>query len=678
MPGIKNILLEATSPELIELRGKAMECAGLIGDAVGVEKFSKDAIEIMKILFHLMNVDDDITFEYILPACARIAKAIKYDFIQYLPIIFPKLLQGASQEIQFSFEDAAEDDVEGEVTKDDENGTESAVVSLGAGTKKRITLHTSSLEQKANAMKVLFELSSSLGCYLGEFIIPSLQCVLKAIGERYSTEVRYSCASALPKLFKSLVLILKQPHAYPFVCPNGMLPNSFTVLNIPDIFQQSVAFLMDAIKLEPDHETKYAQVDGLRDLFDIVYMTGTEEIDGNHLSGFILTIHDQLQVQIIQFLLLQCAELVVERNNIQEITGKNDALDEEDKELQMEESLEQIDSILTIFIDIIGHLVKLGQSSSTIMTIFDKMIAPAFSSYLSPQQPLSLQRMACCLMDDVIEFGGNASHKYIPSLLPIYLMNTQNMEDIILRQCSMYGLCMMVYKSPEILLSTPIPPNTNTTDLAGKTFIGPLLSCFVTTILHPEAYEEDNAGITENAVFGLLNFIGNPIYKSELTHYSQHFPILEIYSLTLKKLPLKLDSVEIKISMNLLIGMIERNDPILFMRNGPNNSSGDYLFFQDLLRIFGDILALYYSNQLKALQQQSSPNSITAVTNDGNQNDEDEDEENGLKGTKLLHEMTKNKMENILKNFQENQMIKVHTIQEFGFNSQQILKTYSS
>ena len=54
MPGIKNILVEATSAELVELRGKAMECAGLIGDAVGVEKFSRDAIDIMKVFFNLM------------------------------------------------------------------------------------------------------------------------------------------------------------------------------------------------------------------------------------------------------------------------------------------------------------------------------------------------------------------------------------------------------------------------------------------------------------------------------------------------------------------------------------------------------------------------------------------------------------------------------------------------
>lgn len=54
MPGIKSILQEATAPEFLELRGKAMECAGLIGEAVGVECFASDALDIMRIFAQVM------------------------------------------------------------------------------------------------------------------------------------------------------------------------------------------------------------------------------------------------------------------------------------------------------------------------------------------------------------------------------------------------------------------------------------------------------------------------------------------------------------------------------------------------------------------------------------------------------------------------------------------------
>jgi importin-5 len=54
MPGIMGLLRMAASPELNELRGKAMECAGLVGEAVGVQVFGSDALEIMNLFMHAL------------------------------------------------------------------------------------------------------------------------------------------------------------------------------------------------------------------------------------------------------------------------------------------------------------------------------------------------------------------------------------------------------------------------------------------------------------------------------------------------------------------------------------------------------------------------------------------------------------------------------------------------
>ena len=50
MPGIKSVMVAATAPEQAALRGKAMGCASLVGDAVGVDIFASDAMEIMQLL----------------------------------------------------------------------------------------------------------------------------------------------------------------------------------------------------------------------------------------------------------------------------------------------------------------------------------------------------------------------------------------------------------------------------------------------------------------------------------------------------------------------------------------------------------------------------------------------------------------------------------------------------
>ena len=49
-------------------------------------------------------------FEYILPACARLSKALKEKFASFLPAVMAPLLAGASQEIKFSIEEAEEGD----------------------------------------------------------------------------------------------------------------------------------------------------------------------------------------------------------------------------------------------------------------------------------------------------------------------------------------------------------------------------------------------------------------------------------------------------------------------------------------------------------------------------------------------------------------------------------------
>lgn len=96
----------------------------------------------------------DIIFDYILPACARICKTLGGSFEPFLPFVMAPLLAGANQDIQFSLEDADDDEVEGEVTHNEETGTQSAVIALGSGTKKRVTLNTHAVQQKSQVSAV--------------------------------------------------------------------------------------------------------------------------------------------------------------------------------------------------------------------------------------------------------------------------------------------------------------------------------------------------------------------------------------------------------------------------------------------------------------------------------------------------------------------------------------------
>ena len=60
MPGVKAILTSTSAssggPELALLRGKAIECAGIIGESVGKTLFASDALEIMNSLLNEMVI----------------------------------------------------------------------------------------------------------------------------------------------------------------------------------------------------------------------------------------------------------------------------------------------------------------------------------------------------------------------------------------------------------------------------------------------------------------------------------------------------------------------------------------------------------------------------------------------------------------------------------------------
>ncbi|RHX96853.1 hypothetical protein DYB25_011276, partial [Aphanomyces astaci] len=78
------------------LRGKAMECVALIGQAVGKHAFLTDAKAVMDILLCHDTDDSGVEMQYLTQACVRIASVLQEDFVTYLPLIVPKLLHQAA------------------------------------------------------------------------------------------------------------------------------------------------------------------------------------------------------------------------------------------------------------------------------------------------------------------------------------------------------------------------------------------------------------------------------------------------------------------------------------------------------------------------------------------------------------------------------------------------------
>ena len=81
------------------LRGRAMECVGVIACAVGKERFMSHATVVMDILMKTYEsgmTEDDPQKEFILPTLASLCQCIGSDFVPYMARIMPSLIRSAT------------------------------------------------------------------------------------------------------------------------------------------------------------------------------------------------------------------------------------------------------------------------------------------------------------------------------------------------------------------------------------------------------------------------------------------------------------------------------------------------------------------------------------------------------------------------------------------------------
>nr|GEW73970.1 importin-5-like [Tanacetum cinerariifolium] len=100
MPYLKAILINANDKANRMLRAKAMECISLVGMAVGKDKFRDDAKQVMEVLMSLQGAQmetDDPTTSYMLQAWARLCKCLGQDFLPYMAVVMPPLLQSDAE-----------------------------------------------------------------------------------------------------------------------------------------------------------------------------------------------------------------------------------------------------------------------------------------------------------------------------------------------------------------------------------------------------------------------------------------------------------------------------------------------------------------------------------------------------------------------------------------------------
>lgn len=449
MPYLKNILVNATDKSNRMLRAKAMECISLVGMAVGKEKFRDDAIQVMDVLMALQRSQletDDPTTSYMLQAWARLCKCLGQDFLPYMKVVMPPLLQSAQLKPDVTITSA---DSDNDIDESDDEGMET--ITLGD---KRIGIKTSVLEEKATACNMLCcyadELKEGFFPWI-EQVAPTLVPLLKFY---FHEDVRKAAVSAMPELLRSAKLAVERG-----------LAQGHNETYVKQLSDYIIPALVEAIPKEPDTEICASMLDALNECLQI--------------SGPLL---DENQVRSIVNEIKQVITASSSRKRERAERAKAEDFDAEEGELLKEEN-EAEEEVFEQVGEILGTMVKTFKAS--FLPFFDEL-----SSYLTPMwgkdKTAEERRIAICIFDDVAEQCRETALKYYDTYLP-FLLEACNDENPDVRQAAVYGLGVCAEFGSSVF----------------KPLVGEALSRLNVVIRDPNALQPDNVMAYDNAVSAL-------------------------------------------------------------------------------------------------------------------------------------------------------------------------------
>lgn len=396
------------------LRAKALECISLVGMAVGKERFREDAHQVMRFMKDFNDQPagsrdaDDPMGGYMLQAGARICKVLGQDFLPYMDIVMPPLLEAAQLKPDVNISDVASD-----VGDDEDGDDEVETIYLGD---RRIQIRTSVLEDKCTACNMLC-------CYADELkhgFLPWVQQVtsimVPLLKFYFHEDVRIAAVQSLPELLRSAVLAVEVG-----------LPSD------PTLPSQLLDFvwnpLLEALQKEPDVEVLVSMLTSIEELLGI----GGPDLISMERVGQVLT--------AMQAIVKSSEERRTERG---ERTAAED-FDEEEAEA-LEEENEAEEEILDGVASIVG--VALRKWGDAAMPLVDPLM-PAFGDLVTGKlRTAGEKRIGVCFMDDVIEHAPAAGAQYVPQILGLLVHFAQH-KDPDLKQAAVYGLGVAAVKRQE-------------------------------------------------------------------------------------------------------------------------------------------------------------------------------------------------------------------------------------
>lgn len=501
MPMLKHVLYSASSKAEQLLRAKALECVSLVGMAVGKERFRVDAQEVMAFMQQLQSTHldpDDPTGSYMLQAGARFCKCLGSEFLPYLPMVMPQLIQSASLSPDVTVRE--QDDDGEDIQEEDEDDEETETLYYGD---RKISIRTSVLEEKATACNMLCCYADELEVGFFPYVEQVTQIMVPLLKFYFHEEVRQAAVQAVPELLKSVYMAVSEGKA-------GGADMQYVKQMLDYVWQP----LIESMVKEPDLEVLANMLEAVQDTVRLVGPALlTQEQLGQAFERFRAVLDDSAK----------------RRKERSAITTGEDFDDEEAEALEGENELEEdlLDQVQTC----LGAVLE--QFGDAAMPLMEGLM-PQIGVLLTPKSSVEEKRVGICIMDDIMEHTQEGANKYAFQILPLLLDGCRSPEASI-RQSALYGLGSVAEHRPQLF----------------QAVAQDALTRIMAVITAPNSRDDANGHATENAVSAL---------GKALQHTPNVPDSLGVADLWVQSLPLTVDAEEAKIAHKQLVGLVQNSD----------------------------------------------------------------------------------------------------------------------
>ncbi|KAI5290828.1 hypothetical protein KEM52_000334 [Ascosphaera acerosa] len=507
MPLLFNVLREEQSKDYRLLRAKATECATLIALAVGKERMGADALALVQLLGKIQEsiVDaDDPQSQYLLHCWGRMCRILEADFLPYLPAVMPPLLEVASAKADVQILD--DDDATGNL---EQEGWE--LVPLKD---KVIGIRTSTLEDKNVAIELLTVYAEVLKAAFEPYVVQTLEKIaVPGLAFFFHDPVRVSSAKLIPQLLNSYKLA------------HGVQSPQFR-----ELWVKTSDKIIEVLSAEP-------AIDTLAEMFQCFYesveVVGSGCLTLEQMNKFIDSAKSSLEDYQVR--LKRRQEELAEAAAAGGDGGDGDDADDLSQLYEEEDDQTLLSDTNKAFHTIFKH------HGADFLPAWERLL-PVYDGFLASADATQRQ-WALCIMDDVLEFCGDASWRYHEHIAQPLVKGMLD-ENAPNRQAAAYGVGVAAQFG----------------GAAWSDFVAASVPTLFQITRQPDARSDDNVFATENAAASIAKVL---FFNPGKVQNPQQIATEWIHTL-----PLVNDEEAAPYAYSFLVGLINEQTPAVLANAG--------------------------------------------------------------------------------------------------------------